>query len=145
MQAFTPTGYWIDIGTHQKSLQVHLDLLSGRFPHDVQATPRGSGFAHATATIDPSAVLEGHFYVGPGCHIGPGSRIEDGTTLTSNVRVLGATVRQSVIWGDTEIGEGSLVEGALLSNRVRVGRHCHVLRGAALGDGTIISDHSRTA
>jgi NDP-sugar pyrophosphorylase family protein len=145
VQAFTHTGYWIDIGTHQKYLQVHLDLLSGRFPHDIQASPRGSGFAHETAAIDPSAVLEGSFYIGPGCHIGPGSRIEDGSALISNVRLLGATVRQSVIWGDTEIGEGSLIEGALLSNRVRVGRHCRVLRGAAVGDGTILSDHSRTS
>ncbi len=144
VQAFTHSGYWIDIGTHQKYLQVHLDLLSGRFPHDIQAAPRGSGFAHETAVIDPTAVLEGNFYVGPGCHIGPGSRIEDGSALISKVRILGATVRQSVIWGETEIGEGSVVEGALLSNGVRVGRHCRVLRGAALGDGTILSDHSRT-
>jgi NDP-sugar pyrophosphorylase family protein len=144
VQAFTHAGYWIDIGTHEKYLQVHLDLLSGRFPHEIRATPRGSGFAHPTAVIDPSAVLEGNFYVGPGCRIGPGSRIEDGTTLTSNVRVAGATIRQSVIWGDSEIGEGSLVEGALLSNGVRIGRHCRVMRGAALGAGTIMSDHSRT-
>ena len=144
VQAFTHSGYWIDIGTHQKYLQVHLDLLSRRFPHEIKAPSRGSGFVHETAAIDPGAVLEGNFYVGPGCEVGPGSRIEDGTTLTSNVRVLGATVRRSVIWGDSEIGEGSLVEGALLSNGVRVGRHCHVLSGSALGDGTVLSDHSRT-
>jgi NDP-sugar pyrophosphorylase family protein len=145
VQAFTHEGYWIDIGTHQKYLQVHLDLLSGHFPHDVQATRHGSGFAHLSAVIDPAAALEGNFYIGPGCHIGPGSRIEDGSALISNVRVLGATVRQSVVWGETEIGEGSVVEGALLSNGVRVGRHCHVLRGAALGDGTVISDYSRAS
>ena len=145
VQAFTHAGYWIDIGTHQKYLQVHLDLLSGRFPHDIQGTRRGSGFVHGTASIDPSAALEGNFYIGPGCHIGPGSRIEDGAALISNVRVMGATVRQSVIWGEAEIGEGSVVEGALLSNGVRVARHCRVLRGSALGDGTILSDHSRTS
>ncbi len=145
VQAFTHTGYWIDIGTHQKYLQVHLDLLSRRFPHDIKATPRGSGFVHETATIDPTAVLEGNFYVGPECQVGPGSRIEDGTTLTSKVRVLGATMRRCVIWGDSEIGEGSLVEGALVANRVRVGRHCRVLSGSALGDGTILNDYSRTS
>ncbi len=145
VQAHTHTGYWIDIGTPQKYLQVHLDLLSRRFPCDISGTPRGGGFVHDTATIDPTAVLEGNFYVGPGCHVGPGSRIEDGTTLTSNVRVLGGTVRRSVVWGGTEIGEGSVVAGALLANHVRVGRHCRVLPGAALGDGTVMSDHSRTS
>ena len=145
VQAFVHEGYWIDIGTHQKYLQVHLDLLSRRFPHEIRAGVRGSGFVHETATIDPSAALEGNFYVGPGCQIGPGSRIEDGAALISNVRVQGATVRQSVIWGDTEIGKGSVVSGALLANRVRIGRHCHVLQGSALGDGTVVSDHSRTS
>ena len=145
VQAFTHEGYWIDIGTHQKYLQVHLDLLFGRFPHEIQGSRLGSGYAHGTAVIDPTAVLEGHFYVGPGCEVGAGSRIEDGTALISNVRLQGATIRQSVVWGDTEIGAGSLVEGALLSNGVRIGRHCHVGRGSALGDGTVISDHSRAS
>ncbi len=142
VQAHTHTGYWIDIGTHQKYLQVHLDLLSRRFPCDIAATPHGSGFVHASATIDPTAILVGNFYVGPGCQVGPGSRIEDGTTLISDVRVLGGTVRRSVVWSGTEIGEGSLVEGALLASRVRIGRHCRVPAGAALGQGTTLSDHS---
>ena len=145
VQAFVHEGYWIDIGTHQKYLQVHLDLLSRRFPHEIRAAVRGAGFVHESATVDPGAVLEGNFYVGPGCQVGPGSRIEDGAALISHVRVGGATVRQSVIWGETEIGEGSVVSGALLGNRVRVGRHCHILPGAALGDGTVVSDHSRTS
>ena len=145
VQAHTHSGYWIDIGTHRKYLQVHLDLLSRRFPHEVQATPRGSGFVHESAFVDPAAVLEGNFYVGPGCHVGPGSRIEDGAALISNVRVLGGTVRRSVVWAESEIGADAVVEGALLAQRVRVGRHCHVLSGSALGDGTILSDYSRTA
>ncbi len=145
VQAFTHSGYWIDIGTHQKYLQVHLDLLSGRFPHEIQAPRRDGGFVDATAVVDPQAVLEGSFYIGPGCHIGAGSRIEDGSALISGVRVNGGTVRRSVVWHDTEIGEQSLVEGALLANGVRVGRHCQVRPGAALGDGTVISDHTRTS
>lgn len=144
VQAHTHEGYWIDIGTHQKYLQVHLDLLSRRFPHDIQAKPHGRGFVHETASVDPSATLDGAFYVGPGCRLGAGTRIEDGAALIADVRVDGGTVRRSVLWGGVTIGEGSVVEGALLANRVHVGRHCHVLSGAALGDGTIVSDHSRT-
>lgn len=145
VQAHTHSGYWIDIGTHQKYLQVHLDLLSRRFPHHIQAPPRGKGFVHETASVDPLATLEGAFYVGPDCRLGPGTRIEDGAALIADVRVDGGTIRRSVVWGGSEIGEGSVIEGALLGNRVRVGRHCHVLAGSALGDGTVVSDHSRTS
>jgi mannose-1-phosphate guanylyltransferase len=145
VQAHTHAGYWIDIGTHQKYLQVHLDLLSRRFPHAVDATPHGSGLVHGTATVDPTAVLEGNFYIGPNCRIGPGSRIEDGTALISNVEVSGATIRQSVIWAETHIGDGAVVEGALIGQNVRIGKHCQVHRGAALGDGTVLSDYSRSS
>ncbi len=144
VQAHTHPGYWIDIGTHQKYLQVHLDLLSRRFPCAIAAPSRGAGFVHQTARIDPRAVLEGAFYVGPDCVIGPGSRLEDGTALIADVRVTGATVRRTVAWAGVEIGEGSMVEGALLANHVQVGRHCHVGSGSAFGDGTVLSDHSRT-
>ena len=143
VQAHVHQGYWIDIGTHQKYLQVHLDLLSRRFPYDIPGTRRGSGFVHETAFVDPKAILEGNFFVGPGCHLGPGSCIEDGTTLTSDVQVNGATIQRSVIWAGTQIGEGSLIEGALVGNRVKIGRHCRVSQGACLGEGTVISDYSQ--
>ncbi|MEO5762302.1 MAG: NDP-sugar synthase [Vicinamibacteria bacterium] len=145
VQAHTHHGYWIDIGTHQKYLQVHLDLLSRRFPHDIQGKAHGSGFVHETAVIDPTAVLEGSFYIGPGCRIGAGSTIGEGTALIANVRVSGATIHRSVIWSDSQIQEGAVLDGALLANKVRVGRHCRVMSGAALGEGTVLSDHSRTA
>jgi mannose-1-phosphate guanylyltransferase len=143
VQAHTHGGYWIDIGTHQKYLQVHLDLLSRRFPHDIQAMPHGRGFVHETASVDTSATLDGAFYVGPGCRLGAGTKIEDGAALIADVQVDGGTVRRSVLWSGVAVGEGSVIEGALLGNRVRVGRHCRVLAGTALGDGTILSDHSR--
>jgi len=145
VQAHVHEGYWIDIGTHQKYLQVHLDLLSGRFPHTVAGVRRGRGFVHETARIDPGAALEGAFFIGPGCKVGPGSSIEDGVTLVSNVRVDGATIRHSVVWDDASISEGSMLDGALVGSGVRIGRHCRVLRGSALGTGTVLSDHSRTA
>ncbi|MEO8359072.1 MAG: NDP-sugar synthase [Vicinamibacteria bacterium] len=144
VQAHTHHGYWIDIGTHQKYLQVHLDLLSRRFPHDIQGKVHGSGFVHETAIIDPTAVLEGNFYIGPGCRIGAGSTIGEGAALIANVHIVGASIHRSVIWSESEIREGSVLDGALLANKVRVGRHCRVLSGAALGEGTVLSDHSRT-
>lgn len=145
VQAHVHDGYWIDIGTHQKYLQVHLDLLSRRFPHDIQATPRGRGFVHPSATVAPEAVLEGAFYVGPGCRIEAGSRIEDGAALIADVRVAGGTVRRSVVWRGAEIAAGATVSGALVGEGVRIGAHAQVLEGAALGNRASLPDYTRTA
>lgn len=145
VQAHAHGGYWIDIGTHQKYLQVHSDLLSGRFPHEFTAPRRGRGYVETSATVHSSAILEGAFYIGPGCRVGAGSRIREGAALLANVRIEGGSVGRSVLWDGTEVGEGSLVEGALLAKGVRVGRHCQVGPGAALGAGAVLPDHTITS
>jgi NDP-sugar pyrophosphorylase family protein len=57
----------------------------------------------------------------------------------------GASVTDSVLWDGTELGREARVEGALLGHRVRVGARARVAPGAVLGDGTVISDFTRTA
>jgi mannose-1-phosphate guanylyltransferase len=144
VQAYTHLGYWIDIGTHQKYLQVHADLLSRRFRCDIKAAPRGNGFVHETAVIETGAELSGHFFIGPGCHVAAGSKIEEGAALIANVRVNGARLRHCVIWEDSEIGEHSVVDGSLIGRRVKIGRNCHVGPHTAFGNGSVLSDHSKT-
>ena len=92
------------------------------------------------------AVLEGPFYVGPGCRVAAGARLGPDVTLVGGVRIgRGASVRDSVLWAGVEVGEGARVEGALLGQAVRVGRNAAVPAGAVLGEGTAISDFSRTS
>ena len=57
----------------------------------------------------------------------------------------GASVRDSVLWTGVEIGAGARVEGALLGRGVRVGQNAAVSPGAVLGEGTVVSDFSRTS
>ena len=133
VRAWIHRGYWIDIGTPEKYLQVHRDILQARFPVQLEAEPREGGWAHPTARIDARAELEGRFYVGPDA------------VLTAEVSVAGgAWVRDSVVWKGSTLAENSSVEGSLLGERVRVGRHARLAPGAVLGEGTAISDHSRT-
>jgi len=56
----------------------------------------------------------------------------------------GAWVRDSVVWKGSTLAESASVEGSLLAARVEVGRHARLAPGAVLGEGTVISDHSRT-
>ncbi|HET7747657.1 MAG TPA: NDP-sugar synthase [Vicinamibacteria bacterium] len=139
-------GYWIDIGTPEKYLQVHRDVLRGRFPVSLLAPPARGGWIDPRADVDPGADLEGPFFVGPGCRLAAGSRLRAGAVLTEGVRVAaGATVEDSVLWAGADVAELATVTGALLGPRVRVGASARVLPGAVLGEGTIVSDHSRTA
>ena len=143
VMAHVHRGYWIDIGSPEKYLQTHRDILDGRFQVDLDGAPVARGWVHPSASVSGST-LDGPFYVGPRCVVAPGARIEPGAVLTENVTVApGARVRDSVVWSGTEIGDDSVVEGALLGARVRIGRNVRVAPGTVLGEGAVLPDFTR--
>jgi NDP-sugar pyrophosphorylase family protein len=137
-------GYWIDIGTPEKYLQVHRDILNRRFPVSLDGAPRAEGFVHPTARVAEDALLDGHFYVGPGCEVDRGARLGPDAVLVADVRVRsGACVRDSVLWRGVEAGPDCEVQGSLIGPGIRLGR-ASVVRNAVLGEGSAVSDYSRT-
>ncbi len=135
-------GYWIDIGTPEKYLQVHRDILRGRFKVPLEAERERGGFVAAGARVADGALLEAPFFVGPRSEVEAGARLGPDAVLVSDVRVrAGASVRDSVLWAGVEAGEDAAIETSLLGPGVRVGRHAAV-RGALLGEGSVVSDHS---
>jgi mannose-1-phosphate guanylyltransferase len=139
-------GYWIDIGTPEKYLQVHRDILRGRFPVALRGRAVSGGWIEGQAEIDPKAELQGPFYIGPGCHVAAGARVGPDAVLVADVRLAGgAAVQDSVVWPGAEIGAGARVSGSLVGQAVRIGKNATVSAGAVLGEGTVVSDFSRTS
>jgi mannose-1-phosphate guanylyltransferase len=137
-------GYWIDIGTPEKYLQVHRDILSRRFPVPLDGEPRAGGFVHSTATVSKDALLDGPFYVGPSCEVEAGARLGPDAVLVADVRVrAGAHIHDSVLWQGVEAAPDCEVQGCLIGPGVRIGR-ASVVRSAVLGEGSAVSDYSRT-
>lgn len=145
LTGFVHRGYWIDIGTPEKYLQVHRDILRRRFPVSLEGEPRAGGWVHPTAEVHPGAELDGPFFVGPGCRVAEAAHVGPDAVLTSGVRLHSrATVRDSVLWEGAEVGEGAVVDGALLGPGVRVGRHAALGPGVVLGEGSRLGDYSRS-
>jgi NDP-sugar pyrophosphorylase family protein len=139
-------GYWIDIGTPEKYLQVHRDILGGRFPVDLDGERTRGGVIHPEARVDPAARLEGPFYIGPRCVVEAEATIGPAAVLGAGVRVRGrAQVADSVLWEDCLVEASAVVRGVLLASGVRVGASALVGPGAVLGEGSVVSDYSRTA
>ena len=137
-------GYWIDIGTPEKYLQVHRDILRGRFPVALDAEARAGGFVARGAHVAEAAAFEGPFFVGPGCEVEAGARVGPDAVLVADVCVrAGARVRDSVLWAGVEAGADATIETSLIGLGVRVGRQA-IVRGALLGEGSVVSEHSRT-
>ncbi len=139
-------GYWIDIGTPERYLQVHRDILERRFRVGLAGEASGDGRLDPSARVEPGATLAGAFFVGPGCRVAAGAQIGHCAVLTREVVVReGARVSASVLWQGVEIGPDSSVDGALLGGRVRTGKAVRVGPGAVLGEATLLPDFTRTA
>lgn len=143
--AYIDHGYWIDIGTPEKYLQVHRDVMDGRFP----APPFDQGMAETVwvaldARIEEGAKVEAPVFVDsgavvrPGAHIGPYAVIGRECQIEEEARISG-----SIIWAATRIGRDAEVTGAILGRRCHVGRNATIREGAVLGDKTAVTDYSR--
>jgi mannose-1-phosphate guanylyltransferase len=138
-------GYWIDIGTPEKYLQVHRDILGGRFLVALDGRQQAGGHVHREAMVDEGALLEPPFYIGPRCQVPAGARVGAGAVLTAGVSLApGAHVADSVLWEGARVGRDARVQGALLGRDVELGERAAVGPGAVLGQGTRISAFSRT-
>lgn len=115
---FETGGYWIDIGSMDRYLQVHLDILGGRTPFQPEASRQsvdgGRVAVGAGARVAPLARFAGNVCVGARCRIGKarlsdcvvleGARIEDGARLTRCVIGPGCAVGACA-----EVGPGAVL------------------------------------
>src|SRR5262245_28541071 len=73
--AYVYRGYWIDIGTPEKYVQVHRDIMDGRFHAAPFAAAPAQAWVSPQARIDPSATVEGPCFIDEGAVVKAGARI----------------------------------------------------------------------
>jgi NDP-sugar pyrophosphorylase family protein len=134
--AYIYRGYWIDIGTPAKYLQVHRDIMDRRYA----APPFNGGATTWVAPdvkIDEGVEIKGPCFVDEGSVLKAGARILPYSVVGRQAHVEeGAVVDGSIVWANAWIGREAALRGAIL------GRHCHIGRSAAVGDGAVLGDKS---
>jgi NDP-sugar pyrophosphorylase family protein len=142
--AYVYDGYWIDIGTPAKYMQVHRDIMDGRY-----SAPPFAGAAHSAWVADGARVEEGVELQGP-CFVDEGSVVKTGarllpyTVLGRHTHVdEGAVVDGSIVWPNGWIGRESTVRGCILGRNCHIGRNASLERDLVLGDKTVVTDYSR--
>jgi NDP-sugar pyrophosphorylase family protein len=125
-------GYWIDIGTVDKYLQVHLDILEGRAPFKP-----GAG-ARPVRGLSPARVVSG-----PAVRIAPFARFSGAVSLGRGVKVgRGAQLADCVVLDGARVGDGARLERCVVGARAVVGTHAVLGPGAALAGGSRVGDYS---
>ncbi|HZR26565.1 MAG TPA: NDP-sugar synthase [Vicinamibacterales bacterium] len=137
--AYVYRGYWIDIGTPEKYMQVHRDIMDGRYKHRAApfATTPGSSWISPEARIEDGAVIEGPCFVDAETIVKHGARIGPYSVVGKHCHVEeNAAIDQAIIWANTRISQDATVHQSIL------GRHCHIGRNASSGAGVVLGDKS---
>ena len=117
MQAYRSDGYWLDIGTRERYLEAHADLLHRRIEAPVDGRIVGSMTLDDGTEIE-APVLLAHATVEPGAHLGPEA------SLAAGVRVgAGARIERSVLLGGADIGANAVVLDSIVATAIEVGDH----------------------
>ena len=126
---YSSEDYWIDIGSPEKYLRLHHDLLNRyggiRF--------EGESFVH------PSAQIEGSVLVGEGCFIDKNALVRGPTVLGSGCHIEeSAIVEGSVLWNNCKVGKMVKLKNCLIASCCHIDEASEVLDNCVLGDNVII-------
>jgi glucose-1-phosphate adenylyltransferase len=146
-------GYWEDIGTIGAFHQANIDLTLDDPPFDFLGHDRN---VFTRARFLPCSRISGaaidHSLISDGCFIGRGSRIESSVIGVRAEIGPGVTIRDSYIMGADSyemlrpaaaedrgrpavgIGEGTVIERAIIDKNARIGRNVRIVNAQGLRD-----------
>jgi NDP-sugar pyrophosphorylase family protein len=137
VQSFLWDKYWIDIGTPQKYLEVHQDILSRKF-----VSPRVGKNALDRSALTGGAVVDGNSIIDQDVIIREGVRIEN-SVIGKNCKIdAGAHIVDSVLWSGTTVDAEARIAGSLVGKGCYIGRSAKLRPGVVLGDKTVVTDFS---
>ncbi|HEV3060661.1 MAG TPA: NDP-sugar synthase [Vicinamibacterales bacterium] len=139
-------GYWIDIGTPEKYMQVHRDIMDGRYLH--KSLPFAAGAP--TAWVSPHARVEEGVTLSAPCFVDEGTVVKAGARI-GPYAVIGrqchveehATVEHAVVWANSRVSQEAVVRRSILGRQSHIGRNASVDDNVVLGDKSVITDYSR--
>lgn len=125
--------YWLDIGTPERYLQAHYDLLSGRIKNFQVDKDRNFQMS-ADAGIDDKSCIADE------CVIKSGARIINSVLGKDVIIAENTTVQNSVIWSGTKISSETRVSDSIIGRDCNIGKNVRVGSGSVLADKTIVID-----
>jgi NDP-sugar pyrophosphorylase family protein len=143
--AYVYNGYWIDIGTPEKYVQVHHDIMDGRFtapPFAGLTDPRKC--IASDVRVEDGATIEGPVFIDEGVLVKAGARIGPYAVIGRQTQVEEeAVIEHAILWPNCRIGSQAAIANAVLGRQCHIGRNVSLNSGAVLGDKTTLTDFTK--
>jgi NDP-sugar pyrophosphorylase family protein len=137
VMSFVFNKYWIDIGTPQKYLEVHHDILSRKF-----TSARVASSALDRMSLPPGAIVDEKSIIDHDVTIREGVRIEN-SVIGKNCKLdAGVHITDSVLWAGNTVDAEARIAGSIIGKGCYIGRSATLRPGVVLGDKAVITDFS---
>jgi mannose-1-phosphate guanylyltransferase len=138
--------YWRDIGSPGAYRAAHVDLLSGksRMPLPPPGELRDGCWVEPDADVTAGArlvspaVIGAHASVSAGACVGPLAVVGERCRIGDGARVEGA-----VLWERVDVGRRSTLRDCVIGADVHIGADVDIGPGVVLESGAVIPDHTR--
>ncbi len=140
--AYSSSSYWIDIGTPEKYLQLHRDLLEGRL-NGYRLSPGQGVQIGKGSRIDPTSKMQGPILIGDNCLLERGVKLIGPLVLGPQCVVMQDTViQESIAWKKVTFGPNTVINHSLIANDCYLGAGCSAEK-TVIGDHITVSSKSR--
>ena len=142
--AYVYRGYWIDIGTPDKYMQVHRDIMDGRYRAAPFAEAPSPAWISPEARVEDGVTLEGPCFVDEGAVVKAGARIGPYSVVGRQCHIEEhAVIERAILWANSRVSQEAIVRRSILGRHCHIGRSASVEDGVVLGDKSVVTDYSR--
>ena len=146
LYALQSHAYWIDIGTPEKYLEAHRDVLTGSvgLPPVAGATEIAPGvWQQGSVRVDAGARVEAPALLGDGAEVGPGTTLVGSVLGAGAVVESGAHVVRSVVLDDARLGPGTEAVDAVIGRGARLETEATATDLSVIGAGAVVAAGSK--
>ena len=135
--------YWMDVGTPERYLQIHNDLLNGAIPGWITSTLEAEAEIGDGCQIWADAHVGERVILGANCRLGGQVRITGPSVIGDSATIRErAAIASSVVWADTKIGAGAIIRNSIIGEGCVIGDGC-VIEGSVLANGAKVKREIR--
>jgi NDP-sugar pyrophosphorylase family protein len=144
MYGYISNSYWLDVGTPQKYLTAHYDILnkkvSFKFPYKEVLE---NIYIGKDSKYSKDNFVSGPVVIGKRTHIEKGARIMPLTVIGDDCMISeGNEISESIIFNNCKIGKGCLVKKSIISNNVEIDRNVSIEDFSVIGDNSRIGENN---
>jgi len=139
---YSSSAYWIDIGTPEKYLQLHRDLMRGEVKGYTLVQGKVVKIGQG-CNIHPESQIIGPVVIGNNCTIGRGSKIL-GPVVIGQSNTIGEEVLidSSITWHNTRFDSKSNIKECIVANDCQIKANSSAEK-SVIGDHVIVGSNTR--